>query len=193
MKYYSPLLHVLPLLFAISPFSTRNSSYDQYGRLLQTTDTIPEIKLGSIRMPYMQVLYIPDSVNGTGEMPAVMGKAYGEILTIINQQQLVPGKIMAIYHSMQPPFVFDVAVEVNKIPEMISGRVQSKTIDGGEAIVARMKGPYEKLNTAYQQIEYWMKKNNKKAAGPPIEVYINEPATTKDKNELRTDIYQRIQ
>lgn len=155
-------------------------------------DTIPKIKIEETILSPMTVLYIVDSVSASEDMSATMGKAYGEIFSVIGRQQLIPGRVMSVYHSMQLPFVFDVAVEVNKIPDQLNGRVQSKIIEGGKAVVVHMQGPYEKLIIAYRELDEWIKKNNKQIAGPPIEVYQNSPATVTDKNELLTDIYQRI-
>jgi DNA gyrase inhibitor GyrI len=121
-----------------------------------------------------------------------MGKGYGILFTLIGQQQLKPGKVMAIYHTITPPWVFDIAVEVDKEPGQLSGSVQFKTIDGGDAVVVHYKGPYEQIEKAYLEIEDWLKKNNKQRAGPPMEVYLNDPASAKDKNELLTDVYQLI-
>jgi effector-binding domain-containing protein len=149
-------------------------------------------EISRINMQPVKVVYIVDSVVTADSFSSKMGKGYGILFTLIGQQQLKPGKVMAIYNTITPPYIFDIAVEVDKEPGSLTGSVQFKTIAGGDAVVVHYKGPYEKIEKAYLQIEEWFKKNNKLRAGPPIEVYLNDPATVKDKNELLTDVYQLI-
>ena len=66
-------------------------------------------------------------------------------------------------------------MEVDKAPVQLTGGVQFKNIEGGDAVVMHYKGPYEKIEKAYLQIDDWLKKNNKLKAGPPMEVYLNDP------------------
>jgi effector-binding domain-containing protein len=148
--------------------------------------------ISRVIMKPIKMVYIVDSVVTVDSFSSKMGKGYGILFTLIGQQQLKPGKVMAMYHTITPPYIFDIAVEVDKAPMQVTDGVQYKTIAGGDAIVVHYKGPYENIHNAYQQIEEWLKKNNKQMAGPPIEVYLNDPATVKDKNELLTDVYQLI-
>ena len=148
--------------------------------------------ISRVTLQPMKVVYIIDSVLTADSFSVNMGKNYGLLFSLIGQQQLKPGKIMGIYHTAAPPFIFDVAVEVAREPGQLAGSVQFKIIEGGDAVVVHFKGPYEQIEMAYLQIEDWLKKSNKQRAGPPIEVYLNDPATVKDKNELLTDVYQLI-
>lgn len=148
--------------------------------------------ISRVTLQPMKVIYVVDSVVTADSFSVKMGKDYGLLFSFIGQQQLKPGKIMGIYHTASPPYIFDVAVEVDREPGQLTGAVQFKTIEGGDAVVVHFKGPYEQIEKAYLQIEEWLKKNNKQRAGPPIEVYLNDPGTVKDKNELLTDVYQLI-
>lgn len=155
-------------------------------------DVVHAQEVSGITMQSINVVYVTDTAVTIESFSPKMGKGYGTLFTLIGQQQLKPGKIMAIYHNITPPWIFDIAVEVDKVPEQLTGGVQFKTIAGGDAVVVHYKGPYEQIEKAYLQIEEWLKKNNKQKAGPPMEVYLNDPATVKDKNELLTDVYQLI-
>lgn len=145
-----------------------------------------------ITLQAMNVVYVTDTAVTAESFSPKMGKGYAILFSLIGQQQLKPGKIMAIYHTMTPPWVFDIAVEVDKVPGQLTNGVQFKKIKGGDAVVVHYKGAYEQIEKAYLQIEEWLKKNNKQRAGPPFEAYLNDPATVKDKNELLTDVYQLI-
>jgi effector-binding domain-containing protein len=148
--------------------------------------------ISRITMQPMKLVYVVDSVAIADSISPKMGKAYAVLFKLINQQQLKPGKVLGIYYTATPPWVFDIAVEVDREPAQLNDGVQFKTIVGGEAIVFHFKGPYENIHHAYQQIDEWLSKNNKLRAGPPMEVYLNNPVMVKDKNELLTDIYQLI-
>jgi effector-binding domain-containing protein len=150
-------------------------------------------EISRINMQPIKMVYIVDSVVTADSFSLKMGKGYGILFTLIGQQQLKPGKVMAMYHTITPPYIFDIAVEVDREPAQLNNGVQFKTISGGDAIMVHYKGPYEKIEKAYLQIEEWLKKNNRLRAGSPIEVYLNDPAMVKDKSELLTDVYQLIQ
>jgi effector-binding domain-containing protein len=159
-----------------------------------STDTIrkPVITLEETILSPMHILTIPDTAKSMEEIGLLIGKDYGELFAFINQQQLQPGKVLAFYYSSEVPFVMDVAVEVNKLPQQLTGRIKAKEIEGGKAIVAHYQGPYEQIAMAYAELNNWIKKNNKEQVGLPFESYLNDPYSVKDPWELRTDIYQRI-
>jgi effector-binding domain-containing protein len=160
--------------------------------LTAATHVVHAQEISRINMQPIKMVYIVDSVATTDSFSSKMGKGYGILFTLIGQQQLKPGKVMAIYHTITPPYIFDIAVQVDKEPRQLAGGLQFKTIDGGDAILMHYKGAYEKIEKAYLQIDKWLKKNNKRRAGSPIEVFLNDPATVKDKSDLLTDIYQLI-
>jgi effector-binding domain-containing protein len=148
--------------------------------------------ISRITMQPMKVVYVADTVKTMDSISSKMGKDYGTLFMFIGKSQLKPGKLMAIYHTSEAPWIFDVAVEVDRLPGKLMGNVQFKNTDSGDAVVLHFRGPYEQLDKAYLQIEDWLNKNGKLKAGAPIEVYLNNPSAVKDKNELLTDIYQLI-
>jgi effector-binding domain-containing protein len=141
----------------------------------------------------MNILFIKDSAQTIESMKALFGKDYGEMMRFMQQNKLEALKFMAWYHTKQAPWQMEVAVQANAIPEILSGRIQSKIQQGGEVLIAHMQGPYEELGKAYREIENWLKENNRKAKGSPFEVYINDPGSVKSSYELRTDIYQPLE
>lgn len=100
---------------------------------------------------------------------------------------------MAFYHTSRLPFIFEPAVEVDQLPTQFMGRIKGKKIEGGNAIVVHYQGPYDQVGRAYAAITKWLKENNKQPFQQPFEVYLNDPATVKDPQQLRTDVYQRLQ
>lgn len=70
------------------------------------------------------------------------------------------------------------------------GEVGYKVIEGGLFAIFRHKGPYNTLNTTYNQIyEQWLPGSGYELRDvPPREVYLNDPEKSKPE-DLKTDIY----
>jgi effector-binding domain-containing protein len=159
------------------------------------SDTIrkPLISVEKINLKPMKLLVIPDIATELEDFGQLMNRDYGELFTFINNNHLQPGKVIAFYYTAEEPFTMDVAVEVNKLPHVLTGRIKAIELEGGVAVVVHYQGPYEQIGAAYDELKNWMKQNNKKAMEMPFESYLNNPAAVKDLWELRTDIYQRIE
>lgn len=156
-------------------------------------DTVKKtsVVLAQVLLKPTNVLYIRDTTDMAG-LSKVIGADYGEIFTFIGRNGLKPGKVMAFYLNYQDPVTLEPAVEVDRVPEKLTGRIKSKMIAGGDAIVAHYTGPYEEMELPYNEIAKWLKENNQEARELPFEVYLNEPAQVKDKYELKTDVYQLL-
>ncbi len=126
------------------------------------------------------------------DISRLLSKDYGELFSFIYQNGLKPGKTMAFYYSSQLPFIMEAAVEVDKLPAQTTGRIKINKLNGGYAVIAHYKGPYDRVSIAYTAIGNWLKQQNKSAAGAPFEVYLDDPSTVKDPFDLRTDVYQLI-
>ncbi|MFC5380018.1 MerR family transcriptional regulator [Aquipuribacter nitratireducens] len=58
------------------------------------------------------------------------------------------------------------------------GAVRWRTTAGGPVARTLHRGPYAEIAPAYHSLEGWMRENGHRPAGPPREVYLNDPATT---------------
>ena len=192
-KGFSKVVLFYVFIFCISS-NERQITVSSFHNMQSANDTIPvKIKLEKTVMKDMNILFITDTAMTTEEIKSVLGKGYGEIMQFVQQNQLQPLKFMAWYASTQPPWMVDIAVEVNTIPGNIAGRIRSKIQPGGEVLVARIWGPYDQVGHAYNAIQKWMIENNRNSKGAPFEVYINDPATVKDTSEIQTDVYQPLE
>ena len=62
-----------------------------------------------------------------------------------------------------------------------TGEVYAAETPGGEAVVVVYRGPYNRLNEAYNAIEKWMAANRRESAGHSWEIYGDptpDPANT---------------
>lgn len=151
------------------------------------------IQLEKTRFNDMAILFISDTTKQTKDIGSVFSKGYSELMKYTQENQLKSKKFLAWYYSMQSPWIMDIAVETDKLPSELRGRIKSRIEKGGEVLIAHMWGPYSELSQAYIQIENWLKQNNRVARGNPFEVYLNDPFTVKDPSEIQTDIYQPLQ
>lgn len=159
---------------------------------VQDTAKKPIITIEETTLKPMKALVIPEMIAEFDDIEEFIRADYEKLFSFINEKQLQPGKVMAFYYTGESPLLMDVAVEVNALPQEYTDRIQGISLDGGPAVVVHYQGPYEQLGTAYTELNKWLKMHHKKALECSFESYLNDPATVKDKWELRTVIYQRI-
>lgn len=167
-------------------------SFDD-GKLIYShcdTSSKPAVVLEEMNLAPMKILYIPDTA-GTPDLGRAFGRAYIELYRFAISNGAKPGRSMAFYHSHTEPFFLEIAVEVDAIPATLQGKIRSKQMNGGKAIVAHYTGPYEQLALPYTAITNWLRENRREAVGLPFEIYYNDPATT-EKNKLKTDVCQLL-
>jgi effector-binding domain-containing protein len=139
----------------------------------------------------MVVLFIIDTA-AMASLSTVFTKNYAEIFAFINESRLQPGKPLAFYHSYTDPVCLEVAVQVDRLPSAEKGRIKTKVVNGGRALVAHYRGPYENIDLPYNAIAQWLKDNAKQGKGLPFEIYLNDPITVTDKYKLKTEILQLL-
>lgn len=165
------------------------------GLTFLSEDTVAPVKIQLEKTSFddMYILFIPDTATQTQEIGPTFTKGYGELMRFIQQNHLTAKKFLAWYYSTQPPWIMDIAVETDKIPSELTGRISSRIEKGGEVLIAHLWGPYSELGRAYMQIKNWLNENSRTARGNPFEVYLNDPSSVKDPSEIKTDIYQPLQ
>jgi hypothetical protein len=68
------------------------------------------------------------------------------------------------------PLLCDFGVEVTRTFGS-AGEVYATETPGGEAAVAIHRGPYDRMNEAYDAIDQWMEANGRESAGQVWEIY----------------------
>jgi hypothetical protein len=110
-----------------------------------------------------------------GAVGSAWGPAVGRVWDFIRSQ---PGlwtdghNIFLYHHPKQPgaPILCDFGVEVTRTFET-AGEVYATETPEGEAAVAVYRGPYDRMNEAYNAIEEWMAVNRRESAGQSWEIY----------------------
>jgi effector-binding domain-containing protein len=185
-------------VFAFQPDLSCAENRFQYlettGTAFLEPDTIPvRIQFEKTSLNDMSVLFIPDTAKQVQDIGPVLNKGYAELMRFTQEAQLKAKRFLGWYYSPQSPWIMDIAVETDKLPSELKGRIKSRIQKGGEVLIAHMWGPYSELRQAYVQIEKWLKENNRLAKSNPFEVYLTDPVTAKDPSEIQTDIYQPLQ
>ena len=111
--------------------------------------------------------------------PGAVGSAWGPALDkvwnfIRSQPDLRTDghNIFLYHHPKQPgaPILCDFGVEVTRAFEA-AGEVYGTETPGGEVAVAVHRGPYNRMNEAYDAIKQWLTANRRESAGHSWEIY----------------------
>lgn len=100
-------------------------------------------------------------------------------------------------HWAGPPFCyypgpvgeeFDVVVCMPVVPGASAGEgVALETVAGGKVASTMHRGPYAAVGETYAGLQAWMDAHGHTPAGPPREVYLNDPANVPE-SDLLTEI-----
>lgn len=81
-----------------------------------------------------------------------------------------------VYHEMDPehPGDIEVFMPVSTRFDPPPG-VEVKTLEGGHVVATIHRGPYSEVPSAYEALAAWMDEHGVQPAGPPRELYLNDP------------------
>src|SRR5690349_14839933 len=110
-----------------------------------------------------------------GAVGSAWGPALGKVWECIRSQPglWTDGHNVFLYHyPKQPgaPILCDFGVEVTRAFEP-AGEVYATETPAGEAAVAVHRGPYNRMNEAYNAIDNWIAANRRESAGQSWEIY----------------------
>jgi effector-binding domain-containing protein len=185
------LLHYLRLMFDRS---------DELAVIdyLENIDQAAIWKAGSIDIHLLKtdsLLYIgiTDSCASEDKMQRFKD-VYNEILVFGARTGIdVTGRPIVIYHRLdEEPTVFELGVPINEKVQ-VSGRIQYKTMQGREHLVANYFGAYDTLEDAHNAIQQWLTRHKRKTDGYPWEMYVTIPAAEPDTNKWLTRIYYPVE
>ena len=120
-------------------------------------------------------------------------EAMGSLMSWIFNRGIQPsGPPMGIYYnspeSVSPDELrWDVAIPV---PEDIEGEdeIAVRVLPGGKVATALHKGPYEQVGLVYGEIFDFIAQEGLRPAGPPMEVYLNDPGQVAPE-EISTEVW----
>ena len=117
-----------------------------------------------------------------------MGEAFGAIMAHVEAGGAQhAGPPFALYPGEMAD-EFDVVICMPVAPRATAGPgVDLEEVPGGAVACTMHKGPYSAVGEAYGALQAWMAASGKRPAGPPREVYLNEPGSVPE-GELLTEV-----
>lgn len=125
----------------------------------------------------------PESISR--DSSAAMGRLY-EALGSEGIAPAAPPRL--VYHEMhEDAWKLEACVPVSATSPAPEG-LTPRRFSGGKMASALHVGPYDELGMAYRELEVWMDKHDLKRAGPPFDIYLNDPSEVKDPARFETEI-----
>ena len=137
------------------------------------------------------------------KMPAVIGAAFGKINNHMKEKQIAcdfPPYVKYVNFSWDDAggankffgffrmltYKWDMLIGFPVTNEQIgAGEIKSGKIEKGKYLQTLHKGPYRKVGETYKVLIAYMKENKLKAKNECLEIYLNDPDTTKQ-DDLET-------
>lgn len=128
-----------------------------------------------IDQPEQPVLSIRTTI-AIREMPAVLGRAYAEIMEQITVQGEYPaGMPFVAYYNLDMQ-ALDIEIGFPTDRRLLGkGAVQPSLIPAGPAATCEYTGPYEDMEPAYNALNVWIAERGYEPTGVCYEYYLNGP------------------
>ena len=107
-----------------------------------------------------------------------MAAGFGALMGTIGSESVAPsGPPLIVYHDViDEETEGDIEVCVPVTGTIASpGEVYIRELEGGPMAATVHHGPYDQIAPAYQTITAWISDHGHEMAGPPREIYLNDP------------------
>lgn len=124
------------------------------------------------------------------ELPSLIGPSFGRVAAAIQSRGAAfAGPPMLVFHDVIDEDTsgdVEVAVPCDGQHEPVDG-VTFSVLAGGDVAATIHRGPYSEISPAYHALTNWMAEHGHAPAGPPREIYLNDPDEVAEA-ELRTRV-----
>ena len=106
------------------------------------------------------------------------GAGFGSLVEFLGREAVVAsGPPLTVYHDMidaETEGDIELCVPVDRA---VSGdaEVYGRELEGGTMATTVHRGPYEEIASAYHTVTSWISEHGHEIAGPPREIYLNDP------------------
>jgi effector-binding domain-containing protein len=119
-----------------------------------------------------------------------IGAGFGTLMQELTPKGIVPaGAPLIVYHDTiddETDGDIEVCIPVGTlIPN--GSEIYSRELEGGTVASAVHRGPYQEIGAAYHTLTGWISEHGHEIAGPPREIYLNDPQTVAPE-ELLTQV-----
>lgn len=109
-----------------------------------------------------------------------IGTGFGSLMQSMNREGVTPaGSPLIVYHDVideETGGDIEMCVPVDRAIAADS-KVYGRELEGGAMATAVHRGPYEQIASAYHTLTGWISEHGHEIAGPPREIYLNDPRT----------------
>lgn len=101
------------------------------------------------------------------------------------------GTPFIIYHDVideQTDGDIEICIPIGTQVDATHDEVDFKTVPGGTVAATTHRGPYDEISPAYHTVTGWIQDHGHQIAGPPREIYLNDP-----KSVIADDLLTEIQ
>lgn len=110
------------------------------------------------------------------EASRVIPATFGTLMEAVMPTGFGYGMPGVVYHEMDPERPGDIEVFVPVTPGFVPPPgIVVKTLPGGRVVSTVHRGPYEEVGGAYEALSEWIAGHEEEPAGPPRELYLNDP------------------
>ncbi|MEV6304431.1 MerR family transcriptional regulator [Actinoplanes sp. NPDC051861] len=118
-------------------------------------------------------------------------QGFGTLIQAITTAGTHPsGPPFVVYHDVideQTAGDVEICIPVPPATRFPEGPVRAVTVPGSQAAATIHRGPYAEISPAYHYVSGWIEEQGHKHAGPPREVYLNDPRSVAQE-ELLTEV-----
>ena len=128
------------------------------------------------------------AVTPVGDLPKILGKAFGDIIGYIMElgEQPIGPAFVGYFNMDMERLEIEIGFPVSKeLPG--KGEILAGHIPAGKQVSCMYKGPYMEMPPAYEAITQWMKEKGYTPTGVAYEFYYNSPEEVPE-SELLTKI-----
>ena len=109
-----------------------------------------------------------------------IGAGFGSLMQVLGREGVAASDspLIVNHHVIDEETDGDIEICV-PVDRAISGdsEVYTRELEGGTMATTVHRGPYEEIATAYHTLTGWISEHGHEIAGPPREIYLNDPQT----------------
>jgi len=109
-----------------------------------------------------------------------IGAGFGELVgALAGQGMSASGAPLVVYHTIIDADTggdIEICLPVDAAVTAV-GDVYGRDLEGGTMATTVHNGPYQDIGSAYQALMAWIPEHGHEIAGPPREIYLNDPQT----------------
>jgi len=165
-------------------------------RMLAYLESLIQRKEGI--MPYkVEIIEVAPQQIGAVKVRTTLSKVgqdiaagFGNLVQGIGRQGLSPaGAPLIVFHDLIDETTdgnIEICIPVGA-EVAADGEVYGRELEGGTMASTTHHGPYQEISPAYHTVTGWIAEHGHEIAGPPREIYLNDPQTVPE-NELLTRV-----